>query len=65
MVSLLIHNHMDINARNDRGETPLFLARQLNHKRATELLMKHEAEDVGEALSEAVFEEFKVHLIHE
>ena len=65
MVSLLIRNHVDINARNARGETSLFLARQYGHKRATELLMEHEAEDVGgEARSEAELEEFKVQLIH-
>ena len=65
MVSLLIHNHVDINARNARGETPLFLARQHGHKRATELLMEHEAEEGGERMSEANLEEWKVQLIHE
>ena len=64
IVSLLIRNHVDIR-NHARGETPLFLARQHGHKRATELLMEHEAEEGGERMSEANLEEWKVQLIHE
>jgi ankyrin repeat protein len=61
MLALIKRVNADlINHRDNRGRTPLFYARQLDHDDAVEWLIEHGAEEVGEPMEGAELEAIKV-----
>ena len=46
IISMLIKNNADVNAKTERMETPLFLACSLNNTKIVELLLQHKNCDV-------------------
>jgi ankyrin repeat protein len=43
IIKLLIDGGADVNAKMDKGETPLEWAKRLGHKPAQEILLRHHA----------------------